>query len=102
MRHLRALQQAGLTHIHLLPSFEIASIPDSGCTTPTVPAAAPDSTDQQAAINLTRDQDCFNWGYDPVLYTVPDGSYASNPNGLARIVESARWSTLFTKLVSAS
>jgi pullulanase len=87
MQHLKALQEAGLTHIHLLPSFEIASIPDSGCTTPVVPAAAPDSTDQQAAISPTRDQDCFNWGYDPVLYTVPDGSYASNPNGVARIVE---------------
>jgi len=87
MRHLEALQQAGLTHIHLLPSFEIASVPDSGCTTPTVPAAAPDSTDQQTAISPTRDQDCFNWGYDPVLYTVPDGSYASDPNGLGRIVE---------------
>jgi pullulanase/glycogen debranching enzyme len=87
MRHLKALQEAGLTHIHILPSFEIASIPDSGCTTPVVPAAAPDSTDQQAAISPTRDQDCFNWGYDPVLYTVPEGSYASNPNGLSRIVE---------------
>jgi len=87
MQHLKALQEAGLTHIHILPSFEIASIPDSGCTTPVVPAAAPDSTDQQAAISPTRDQDCFNWGYDPVLYTVPDGSYASNPNGLSRILE---------------
>jgi pullulanase-type alpha-1,6-glucosidase len=87
MRHLKALQEAGLTHIHLLPSFEIASIPDNGCTTPVVPAAAPDSDAQQAAIGPTRDQDCFNWGYDPVLYTVPDGSYASNPNGVARIVE---------------
>ena len=87
MQHLRALQEAGLTHIHLLPSFEMASVPDSGCTNPVVPVAAPDSTDQQTAVGLTRDQDCFNWGYDPVLYTVPDGSYASDPNGVARIVE---------------
>jgi pullulanase len=87
MRHLKALQEAGLTHIHLLPSFEIASVPDSGCINPVVPLAGPDSTDQQTAIGLTRDQDCFNWGYDPVLYTVPDGSYASDPNGVARIVE---------------
>ena len=87
MQHLKALQEAGLTHIHLLPSFEFASVPDSGCVNPVVPAASPDSTSQQAAIAPVRDQDCFNWGYDPVLYTVPDGSYASNPNGVARIVE---------------
>jgi pullulanase-type alpha-1,6-glucosidase len=43
--------------------------------------------EQQAAIEPVRDQDCFNWGYDPVHYGVPEGSYASDPNGLARIVE---------------
>ncbi|MFO1272248.1 MAG: pullulanase-type alpha-1,6-glucosidase [Rubrivivax sp.] len=87
MTHLKALADAGLTHVHLLPSFEIASLPDSGCTTPAIPAAAPDSQAQQAAVDATRDSDCFNWGYDPVLYTVPDGSYASTPVGTARIVE---------------
>jgi len=87
MQHLEALQRAGLTHVHLLPSFEIASVPDSGCINPVIPMAAPDSDAQQAAINPVRDQDCFNWGYDPVLYTVPGGSYASDPNGVARIVE---------------
>jgi pullulanase-type alpha-1,6-glucosidase len=87
MQHLKELQEAGLTHIHVLPSFEFASVPDSGCVNPVVSAANPDSTSQQAAIAPVRDQDCFNWGYDPVLYTVPDGSYASNPNGVARIVE---------------
>jgi pullulanase len=87
MRHLQSLQEAGLTHIHLLPAFEIASVPDSGCIDPVIPSAAADSADQQAALGPVRDQDCFNWGYDPVLYTVPGGSYASDPNGLARIVE---------------
>ena len=85
--HLRALEEAGLTHIHLLPSFDISSVPEDGCVSPAVPAAAPDSTAQQAAIAPLKDADCFNWGYDPVHYTVPDGSYASNPNGVARIVE---------------
>ena len=87
MAHLRSLQQAGLTHIHLLPSFDISSVPEDGCVTPAVPAAAPDATAQQAAIAAVKDSDCFNWGYDPFHYTVPDGSYASNPNGVARIVE---------------
>lgn len=87
MRHLAALQSAGLTHIHLLPSFEIASVADLGCETPAIPSAAPDSSDQQAALAAARDKDCFNWGYDPVLYTVPNGSYTADPNGLGRIVE---------------
>ena len=25
----------------------------------------------------------FNWGYDPVLYGVPEGSYSSDPDGMA-------------------
>jgi pullulanase/glycogen debranching enzyme len=87
MQHLRSLREAGLTHVHLLPSFEIASVPDRGCTTPAIPAAAADSTVQQAALAPVRDQDCFNWGYDPVLYGVPGASYASTPTGTARIVE---------------
>lgn len=87
MAHLRALADAGLTHVHLLPAFEIASVADSGCITPVIPEAAADSTLQQAAIAPVRDQDCFNWGYDPVLYTVPGGSYASTPTGTARVLE---------------
>ncbi len=87
MQHLKSLQEAGLTHVHLLPTFQIASVPDTGCVTPAVPAAAADSSAQQDAIAPLRDQDCYNWGYDPVLYTVPNASYASEPNGLARIVE---------------
>lgn len=33
------------------------------------------------------DQDAFNWGYDPVHYGVPEGSYATNPDGPSRIKE---------------
>ena len=33
------------------------------------------------------DQDAFNWGYDPYHYTVPEGSYSTDPNGTKRIVE---------------
>ncbi len=87
MKHLRALAQAGLTHIHLLPAFDIASIPETNCVLPTVPSAAPDSSAQQAAIASVKDQDCFNWGYDPVHYTTPEGSFASNADGLTRVYE---------------
>jgi len=31
--------------------------------------------------------DSFNWGYDPFHYTVPEGSYATDPNGSMRILE---------------
>lgn len=88
MRHLRGLAQAGLTDVHLLPVFDIASVPEAGCVTPAIPDAAPDSEAQQAAINAVRDADCFNWGYDPFHYTAPEGSYASDAgDGAKRIVE---------------
>ena len=33
------------------------------------------------------DEDGFNWGYDPVHYMTPEGSYATDPDGSARIKE---------------
>lgn len=88
MRHLHALAQAGLTDVHLLPVFDIASVPEKGCVTPAIPNDAPDAETQQAAVNAVRDADCFNWGYDPFHYTVPEGSYASDAaDGARRIVE---------------
>ncbi|MQA23347.1 pullulanase-type alpha-1,6-glucosidase [Rugamonas sp. FT103W] len=88
MRHLRLMQQSGLTHIHLLPSFDYASVNEAGCTTPTIPNAAADSSAQQAAVEATRGGDCFNWGYDPVHYTAPEGSYSTDANdGAVRVRE---------------
>jgi pullulanase len=87
MRHLRALAQAGMTDVHLMPTFDIASVPEKGCVTPS-PAGAPDAETQQAAVAATAGQDCFNWGYDPWHFTAPEGSYASKANdGARRIVE---------------
>jgi pullulanase/glycogen debranching enzyme len=88
MRHLDSLQKAGLTHIHLMPSFDIASVNEKGCTVPAIPNAAPDSSEQQAAVAAVQDSDCFNWGYDPVHYNVPEGSYATDANdGAVRVRE---------------
>ncbi len=90
MRHLTALAAAGLTDVHLLPVFDIASVNEKSCTTPS-PAGAPDSESQQATVAATASTDCFNWGYDPHHFTTPDGSYASNANDpLARVVEFRR------------
>ena len=88
MRHLRAMSDAGMTDVHLLPVFDIATIPETGCTTPQVPDAAPDSPAQQAAVTAEAAGDCFNWGYDPFHFDVPEGSYASNADDpAARIRE---------------
>jgi pullulanase/glycogen debranching enzyme len=89
MRHLRRLADAGVTDVHLLPVFDFATVPERGCRTPAVPRdAAPDSHVQQAAVVAAKDADCFNWGYDPLHFSAPEGSYASNvADPRARIVE---------------
>jgi pullulanase len=90
MRHLASLATAGLTHIHLLPAFDFSSVPDlaSEQKRPQIgPGPDPASTQPQAAIAAVKDQDAYNWGYDPYHYTVPEGSYATSPHGLTRIRE---------------
>ncbi len=47
----------------------------------------PASAEQQACINGIRDLDGFNWGYDPFHFQAPEGSYAVDPNGGARVAE---------------
>ena len=46
-----------------------------------------DGEQQQAAVLAIADEDGFNWGYDPVHYMAPEGSYATDPDGSARIKE---------------
>ncbi|MBT8198487.1 MAG: pullulanase-type alpha-1,6-glucosidase, partial [Acidimicrobiia bacterium] len=91
MDHLTKLADAGLTHVHLLPVFDIATIDEDPAARqePDVDLASfpPDSSEQQAAIGEVRDLDAFNWGYDPFHYTVPEGSYSTSPDGAARILE---------------
>jgi pullulanase len=88
MRHLHALAKAGVTDVHLLPVFDLATIPEAGCITPAVPRAAPDSPVQQAAVMAVAARDCFNWGYDPFHYSAPEGSYVSDAaDGAVRIRE---------------
>ena len=57
------LKELGITHVHLLPSFDYGSVDESKC-------------------------DTFNWGYDPLNYNVPEGSYSTDPfHGEVRIRE---------------
>ena len=50
------LKELGITHVHILPSFDYNSVDES---------------------NLASNQ--YNWGYDPINYNTPDGSYSTNP-----------------------
>ncbi|GAT64506.1 sulfonate ABC transporter ATP-binding protein [Planomonospora sphaerica] len=94
MRELRSLAADGLTHVHLLPVFDIATIPEKkgdraepDCDPAELAALPADSERQQECVAKTAAKDGFNWGYDPRHYTVPEGSYASEPDGSARIRE---------------
>ncbi len=90
MRHLQALAASGVTDIHLLPVFDFGSVPEHGCVTP-APAGTRDGETQQQAVSAVSERDCFNWGYDPVHFTAPEGSYATDPaDGAVRIVEFRR------------
>jgi pullulanase len=89
MRHLAALARAGLTDIHLLPIYDLSTIPEKGCAVPQ-PSGAPDSEAQQELVGKTREVDCFNWGYDPYHYNSPEGSYATDPSDGARRITEVR------------
>lgn len=59
------LVEMGITHLHLLPSFDYRSIDET-----------------------QLEQNTFNWGYDPQHYNVPEGSYSTDPyDGAVRIRE---------------
>ena len=38
----------------------------------------PESDQQQACVTAVADTDAYNWGYDPMHYTTPEGSYATD------------------------
>ncbi|OOE57522.1 hypothetical protein BZG13_10295 [Salinivibrio sp. ML323] len=47
----------------------------------------PTSSDANNLWQLMRGLDSYNWGYDPFHFNVPEGSYASDANGPARVIE---------------
>jgi pullulanase len=91
MFHLWSLAKAGLTHVHLLPAFDFTSVPEFADEQKVArfdqSNSAPDSGAPQEAIGQVKDQDGYNWGYDPYHYGAPEGSYSTNPYGIARIRE---------------
>ena len=100
VKHLKALAKAGMTTVHLLPSNDIAtrsisedksSWQSPNCDLSSFPA---DSDQQQACVTAVQNTDGYNWGYDPMHYTVPEGSYATDAEGAARTLQ-------FRSMVSA-
>ncbi|TFD71835.1 pullulanase-type alpha-1,6-glucosidase [Cryobacterium sp. Hb1] len=90
-RHLAELADAGLNTVHLLPTFDIATIEEDRAAQ-ALPACdlesfGPASPEQQACIQASADADGFNWGYDPLHFQASEGSYAVNPRGGARVAE---------------
>ncbi|MFF4057549.1 pullulanase-type alpha-1,6-glucosidase [Streptomyces sp. NPDC001668] len=90
-KHLRELAKSGTSYVHLLPAFDIATVPERrqdqatpACDLASYPA---DSGRQQECVAKTAAKDAYNWGYDPYHYTVPEGSYATDPDGTGRTVE---------------
>ena len=91
MRHLSELAEGGLNTLHLLPANDIATIQEDRSLQLQPPcdlaSFGPASEEQQACIEPVKDADGFNWGYDPLHYTTPEGSYATDPDGIARTRE---------------
>ena len=58
-------KKLGITHLHLLPMYDYGSVDET-----------------------RLDEAQFNWGYDPVNFNVPEGSYSSDPyHGEVRVKE---------------
>ncbi|MFA7534401.1 MAG: alpha-amylase family glycosyl hydrolase, partial [Tissierellaceae bacterium] len=62
------LEELGITHVHLMPIYDFLTVKE----------------DKEYFYR----QDNYNWGYDPELYNVPEGSYSTEPeNPISRIKE---------------
>lgn len=51
------LKELGITHIHILPSYDYNSVDE-----------------------MNLQENTYNWGYDPLNYNSPEGSYSTNPS----------------------
>ena len=117
VQYLKSLADAGVTHFHMLPANDIATIKegvgetvnihntvaelcvlnasapvcgveDTGATILSVlESYQPTSNDAKNLVEAMREFDSFNWGYDPHHFNAPEGSYASNADGVTRIKE---------------
>ncbi|MER7729194.1 pullulanase-type alpha-1,6-glucosidase [Streptomyces sp. NPDC096323] len=91
MKHIKDLVNSGVTTVQLLPAFDFAGTAEARAdqTSPAcdLPSMAPDSPAQQECVAATQARDAYNWGYNPLHFTVPEGAYATRPDGSDRIVQ---------------
>ncbi|MER7780354.1 pullulanase-type alpha-1,6-glucosidase [Streptomyces sp. NPDC096191] len=91
MRHLKDLVDSGVTTVQLLPAFDFAGTPevraDQANPDCDLTAMASDSPAQQECVAAGQARDGYNWGYNPYHFTVPEGAYATRPDGSDRIVQ---------------
>lgn len=120
VEHLRKLAETGVTHFHMLPANDIATIEEDATKTVNFDSTfaqlcalnrradickdgsiSPSTTlgdlfesygvgediKAQQLTEAMRGVDQFNWGYDPYHFNAPEGSYSSDPEGVARIKE---------------
>ena len=81
------LQELGITHVHLLPVFDYATVDEARSVNQNVEAMNGDGL-YNVADDRKEDDLQFNWGYDPMNYNVPEGSYSTDPfHGEVRIRE---------------
>ena len=94
MRQLRDLARAGVTSLHLLPANDIATIEEDRSKQQGPPcdlrSFPPDSPLQQECVAKVAGTDGYNWGYDPLHHTTPEGSYSTVPDGPARTLQFRR------------
>ncbi|MFI6246386.1 pullulanase-type alpha-1,6-glucosidase [Streptomyces sp. NPDC051016] len=90
-KHLKSLAKSGTSYVHLLPAFDFATVPekkaDQASPDCDLASYAADSEKQQECVSAVAAKDAYNWGYDPYHFTVPEGSYATDPDGTARTVQ---------------
>ncbi|HPI41322.1 MAG TPA: hypothetical protein PLJ21_11000, partial [Pseudobdellovibrionaceae bacterium] len=89
-KYLQQLAQAGLTHVHIMPMADFATVNEDRNQwkfLPIQPNTPPYSPFPQGEMDKIKDQDSYNWGYDPVHWLTPEGSYSTQPDGKNRIYE---------------
>lgn len=87
-RHLQELAQAGLTHLHLMPFNDFGTVNEIKSKWDEIHLGPGyDLPKPQELTGNIRESDSYNWGYDPVHYSVPEGSYATDGDGLSRVKE---------------
>jgi pullulanase len=100
-QHLRELAESGLTHIHFLPFTDFATVNEDKshwAPWPVSPGVWKDSPFPQSELEKIRALDSYNWGYDPVHWMAPEGSYSAGLTPEARVTELRQMISFLNKI----